>query len=252
MSRNTKQTDLARQILDTLPNGLGNASKNLKVYVGLRDRMSAIAEEIEALKQEEIVDTKKIATLETEKADLKHEFNSYGQKLKAAGIDLGACDEEMDRQAFIADNIKLIKEVVDAHGKGKPDPNSRIKQQKRAYKKSLFSKTCLPSLSYLGLPNDPKKVREMIHDIEKRQKDAQKAKKSYRCRDEAKKSLKAGYKAASIVEEAEVLLETEEGGEKTTGPNQNPEPSTTAQTQCYDPSNDIDEMNYWAHAFGIA
>ena len=245
MSRNTKQTDLARQILDTLPNNLGNASKNLKVYVGLRDRMNAIAEEIEALKQEEIVDTKKIATLETEKADLKHEFNSYSQKLKAAGIDLGACDEEMDRQALIADNIKLIKEVVDAHGKGKPDPNSRIKQQKRAYKKSLFSKTCLPSLSYLGLPNDPKKVREMIHDIEKRQK-------SYRCRDEAKKSLKAGYKAASIVEEAKVLLETEEGEEETTGPNQNPEPSTTAQTQCYDPSNDIDEMNHWAHAFGIA
>ena len=111
MSRNTKQTDLARQILDTLPNGLGNASKNLKVYVGLRNKINAIAEEIEALKQEEIVDTKKIATLETEKADLKHEFNSYGQKLKAAGIDLGACDEEMDRQAFIADNIKLIKEA---------------------------------------------------------------------------------------------------------------------------------------------
>ena len=254
MSRNTKQTDLARHIEATLPRHRGKASKYLQIYLGLRDRTNAILKEIEELKKQEASD--KINALCKEKEIIGKDLNYYGQKLIAAGINLDAPDTEMIQQATIIDNMKIIAEIVDSlEGKGKPNPEGRPKQ-KQAYGKcisgtNMVSKAtkqlCEEDLADYGLPTDAKQVQGMQRGIIERRKNVQKAKKRYRCRDEAKKSLKAGYKA----EQDNFLADFEQeetANNEVASTDQKSEPLATAQTSCY---NEQDDREFFEKAFGI-
>lgn len=257
MSRNTKQTDLARQIEASLPHNIGSTSRYLMIHLGLRDRKNAILGEIEELKRQKATDN--IKALREEKDEIEHDLDYYGQKLIAAGIDLDAPDTEMVQQATIVDNMKIVAEIVDILvGKGKPNLEGRPKQ-KYAYKKCISGtnkvsratkQLCEEDLADYNLPPDAKQVQKMIYGITERQKKAQKAKKSYRCRDGAKQSLKAGYKAERLTLLAKEELSEEATNNETISPSQESEPSTTVQAK-YNGMSDADK-SFYMNMFGLA